>query len=147
MVKKYIVIFTGLAAAVAGIVGPAVFIESMGQLNLFELSVKLKEKMYYQIGLGFVAIVVLSFLFALIRFFIGVVLLAITGLGVWGVSYYYFQDFHMKALQQVKGIGFKDGFINGVNALALKTLQLQWGAYVLLAGLAVMLLSVFIRRR
>ena len=98
---KSFFIFAALVAAAAGLIGPTVFIETLGRINLFQLADRLNAVLYLYIGLGFAAILFLNTVFLWLRWYVMVSLFALVGIAGWIVSYYFFREFHTHALSQV----------------------------------------------
>ncbi len=152
--SKLLLVVTGISLTVAGIIGPTVFIDTMGELNLFQLTEMMdalkslglpleSTNMYFWIGVIFAALIALSLVATLYRMYISVWLLAVSGVALWGVSYYYYYEWHAKALEEVSK-GVADG---GVLATAIKTLNLRWGAWCILAGLLLIAYATMVRKK
>ncbi|VAW81867.1 hypothetical protein MNBD_GAMMA12-2946 [hydrothermal vent metagenome] len=152
--SKLLLIIAGISLTVAGIIGPTVFIDTMGELNLFQLTEMMdalkslglpleSTNMYFWIGVVFISLITLSLIATLYRMYISVWLLAVSGVAIWGVSYYYYYEWHTKALKAVSA-GVADG---GVLATAVKTLHLQWGAWCILGGLLLIVSATMLRKK
>jgi len=152
--SRILLIISGISLTVAGIIGPTVFVDTMGELNLFQLTEMMdalkslglpleSTNMYFWIGIVFIALIILSLMATLFRMYISVWLLSVSGVAIWVVSYYYYYEWHNKALEAVsRGVG--DG---GVLSTAVKTLNLQWGAWCILSGLLLIAYATMQRKK
>ncbi len=151
---RILLIISGIALTAAGIVGPTVFVDTMGQLNLFQLTEMMdalkslglpleSTSMYFWIGVFFVGVILLSLIATIYRIYIGVWLLAVIGVAVWGISYYYFYEWHTQALEVVS----QGATAGGVLSTAVKTLNLQWGAWSILSGMLLIAVATTVRKK
>ncbi len=143
---KFILILSSLGLTGAGLMGPTVFVESMGKLNLFELTQMSKDSLYFWIGVAFAGIIALSVLATVFRIFAGVWWLAILGITLWSVSYYFFREWHDAALANLSNIKISDGVENKSLQLMIKNLKLEWGAYSIVSGMGLMAVFSMLRR-
>lgn len=154
--KKLLFIVAGLGLTTAGLIGPTVFLDGMGgKLTLFELThamdslnsfgfAKISSTgMYFWIGVVFIALIVMSVVATLMRLYVGVWLFAVLGVSVWGVSYYYFREWHGMASKVVS----KFGDTASTSVIMIKNLNLQWGAWCILAGMVLLFLASMMRSR
>ncbi len=119
-------------AAVAGIIA-GIFAPVYGQLTLFQISTipdLLYPQMYTWIAYAFAALAGLSLLAALARRLVLMGALALTGLMLWGGSYYAYRLWKEFVLQQQ----------NLAASFMVKSLHLEWGAYAIVGGFAALLL-------
>jgi len=139
--KFYVGLFCLLSTTI-GILGPAAFIDSQGNLNLFEISKAAKlsglpnSEMYAWIGMAFVVFNCFILLFFLFRTYKLAAITAMLAIIVWSVSVFMFYQWHGTEMANIKEVGASLQFDFVVYTIFIKNLKLQWGVYLILVGMS-----------